>query len=133
VGTGDVLSGYTRPVTGGVGKRVIAVAALAHAVQAALGTAAQGLSMGSALFATELVLVPQQLTFQGPSFVLAASAPTPSAERPTSSQPPRPPEERLRSAPSPSAGTPSSEEPSSDEPSSTDSRTPDGGSPEGNR
>ncbi|GAA2143742.1 hypothetical protein [Actinomadura napierensis] len=63
-GTGDVLSGYTRPVTGGIGRRVLTVAALAHALRGVLGDAAP---MGSALLATQLFLTPQQLTFQGPT------------------------------------------------------------------
>jgi len=127
-GQGDVFSSYLRPVTGGVGARVLAVASLASALSAALGSAAQGVTMGAALFATELVSAPQQIAFSPPR-------PSPVAPAPPSSPPaPAPP----APAPSPVTGvavppptaTPATAEAPENPPPSV---PPEGGSPEGSR
>ncbi len=75
-GQGDIFSACLRPVTGGAGGRVLAVGSLASALGAALAPYAPGVPMGSALFATELVQAPQQLTFGGPAAPPPAPPPT---------------------------------------------------------
>jgi hypothetical protein len=107
-GQGDVLSGYLRPVTGGVGGRVLAVASLAGALTAALGPAAQGVTMGGALFATELVSAPQQVAFSAPPVPIAP--PMPSGPPPAPPAPPAPAQPSPGPAPAPpEPASPSSE------------------------
>jgi hypothetical protein len=123
-GHGDVFSGYLRPVTGGVGARVLAVASLASALPAALGPAAQGVTMGAALFATELVSAPQQIAFSPPP---APPSTGPAQPSPAPAQPVTGPTEPSPAPAQPSTGptlptvTPVTAEP------------PEGGSPEGSR
>ncbi|MGH3853758.1 MAG: hypothetical protein ACRDR6_09700 [Pseudonocardiaceae bacterium] len=75
-GHGDIVSSYLRVPVAGVGARVLAVSALATAVGSALELP-PGTPMGSAIFATELVQAPQQLTFTvAPPGRSAASQPT---------------------------------------------------------
>jgi hypothetical protein len=103
---------------------VLAVASLASALPAALGPAAQGVTMGAALFATELVSAPQQIAFSPPP---APPSTGPAQPSPAPAQPVTGPTEPSPAPAQPSTGptlptvTPVTAEP------------PEGGSPEGSR